>query len=490
MRHAVMNDEITSSNLKEPTVRITRARAKALVSSGELPPLCPSRKQDDKRFSRANSKRAASDNNKPASSSAASPRHKKRAVLKDVTNVTCENLYLNCINATISQHSRHDREGSLQKKGKVVPACAKQSQIPVDKRGNMMEEMNKVNVEQSNEISSSANLKTGPTEFITTKMSGEVGPFLKKIYANRRIRRLIPSTREDHGLCKKEESLEDRGIINIDSKHQDPQMCSIYADDIYTILFASQLDRRPLVDYIEKLQGDITQGMRGILIDWLVQVSEEYKLAPDTLYLAVNLIDRFLSENYIEKTNLQLLGVTCMLIASKYEEIYAPQVEEFCYITDNTYTKEEVVKMESRVLNFLNFQLSIPTTKKFLRRFIQAAQVFYKVPSVELEFLANYLAELTLMEYSFLKFLPSLIAASAVFLARWTLDHSGHPWNSTLEHYTTYKTSELKSTVLELQDLQVNTSRPMLNAIREKYKQSKFKCVSSLRSSKPVLSLF
>ncbi|XP_022879684.1 cyclin-A2-2-like [Olea europaea var. sylvestris] len=263
------------------------------------------------------------------------------------------------------------------------------------------------------------------------------------------------------------------GIMDIDSKHKDPLMCSMYAPDIYRNLHATEFDRRPSGDYMEKLQQDINPGMRGILIDWLVEVSEEYRLVPDTLYLTVNLLDRFLSENYIEKQKLQLLGVTCMLIASKYEEICAPRVEEFCFITDNTYTKEEVVKMESRVLNFLGFQLSVPTTKKFLRRFIQAAQVSYEVPSVELEFLANYLAELTLTEYSLLEFLPSLVAASAVFLARWTLDQSDHPWNSTLEHYTNYKASEMKITVLVLQDLQLNTHGCKLPAIREKYKQSK-----------------
>ncbi|MBA0878308.1 hypothetical protein Goshw_027196, partial [Gossypium schwendimanii] len=104
-------------------------------------------------------------------------------------------------------------------------------------------------------------------------------------------------------------------------------------------------------------------------------VSEEYKLVPDTLYLIVSLIDHFLSHNFIEKQRLQLLGVACMLIASKYEEICASRVEEFCFITDNTYTREEVLKMESKVLNFLYFQLSVPTTKTFLRRQAQESKI-------------------------------------------------------------------------------------------------------------------
>jgi len=97
------------------------------------------------------------------------------------------------------------------------------------------------------------------------------------------------------------------------------------------------------------------------------QVSEEYRLVPETLYLTVNYIDRYLSGNVISRQKLQLLGVACMMIAAKYEEICAPQVEEFCYITDNTYLKDEVLDMESDVLNYLKFEMTAPTTKCFLR---------------------------------------------------------------------------------------------------------------------------
>jgi cyclin A len=64
---------------------------------------------------------------------------------------------------------------------------------------------------------------------------------------------------------------------------------------------------------------------------------------------------------------MQLLGVACLLIASKYEEICPPQVEELCYISDNTYTKDEVLKMEASVLKYLKFEMTAPTTKCFLR---------------------------------------------------------------------------------------------------------------------------
>lgn len=113
-----------------------------------------------------------------------------------------------------------------------------------------------------------------------------------------------------------------------------------------------------------------------------MQVSDEYKLVADTLYLTVYLIDQFLSQNCIQTHKLQLLGITSMLIASKYEEYSAPSAEEFCNITAGTYAKAEVLEMEQQVLNDLGFHLSVPTTNTFLRRFLRAAQASRTVRSV------------------------------------------------------------------------------------------------------------
>ncbi|AAF71982.1 Putative cyclin [Arabidopsis thaliana] len=262
-------------------------------------------------------------------------------------------------------------------------------------------------------------------------------------------------------------------FVDIDSDDKDPLLCCLYAPEIHYNLRVSELKRRPLPDFMERIQKDVTQSMRGILVDWLVEVSEEYTLASDTLYLTVYLIDWFLHGNYVQRQQLQLLGITCMLIASKYEEISAPRIEEFCFITDNTYTRDQVLEMENQVLKHFSFQIYTPTPKTFLRRFLRAAQASRLSPSLEVEFLASYLTELTLIDYHFLKFLPSVVAASAVFLAKWTMDQSNHPWNPTLEHYTTYKASDLKASVHALQDLQLNTKGCPLSAIRMKYRQEK-----------------
>lgn len=82
--------------------------------------------------------------------------------------------------------------------------------------------------------------------------------------------------------------------------------------------------------------------MRSILVDWLVEVAEEYKLSLQTLYLTINYIDRFLSVMSVLRGKLQLVGTACMLIAAKFEEIYPPDISDFVYITDDTYNAKQV----------------------------------------------------------------------------------------------------------------------------------------------------
>ena len=113
-------------------------------------------------------------------------------------------------------------------------------------------------------------------------------------------------------------------------------------------------------------QPDISHSMRSILVDWLVEVAEEYKLQTETLYLAVAYIDRFLSYMSVQRSKLQLVGTACMFIAAKYEEIYPPDVGEFVYITDDTYNKRQVLRMEHLVLKVLGFDLSGPSANVFL----------------------------------------------------------------------------------------------------------------------------
>ncbi|EPS61050.1 a-type cyclin, partial [Genlisea aurea] len=288
--------------------------------------------------------------------------------------------------------------------------------------------------------------------------------------------------------CSRKKSREAHSPESDDPKRSssidEPQICEEYASDIYEYLHKMEMEasRRPLPDYLKKIQTDVTANMRGILIDWLVEVSEEYKLQSDTLYLTVSYIDLYLSKNTVNRQKLQLLGVSSMLIASKYEEITPPHVEDFCYITDNTYTKKDVVQMESDMLVSLGFQMGNPTVKTFLRRLNLVSLKDEESCNSQLELLGSYLSELSLLDYQCVKFLPSMVAASVVFLSRFTIHPEQHPWNEILQQQSGYKASELRECVSIIHDLQLSRRAGGLVAIRDKYKHHKMEFVSTLVS--------
>lgn len=119
----------------------------------------------------------------------------------------------------------------------------------------------------------------------------------------------------------------------------------------------------------------VTSKMRAVLIDWLIQVHLKFHLLQETLYLCVQIIDAYLQAQDVPKMQLQLVGVTAMFIASKYEEMYVPAIDDFVYMTDNTYTKAEIRQMEISILKTLNFMFGKPLPLHFLRRFSKAGQV-------------------------------------------------------------------------------------------------------------------
>lgn len=106
--------------------------------------------------------------------------------------------------------------------------------------------------------------------------------------------------------------------------------------------------------------------MRTVLVDWLMDVHTRFEMVTETLFLAVNLLDRFLEKIEISRDILQLVGITCLMIASKFEDIYPPDAEECAFITANTYTKTEVLKMEFKILNTLEFRIMKTTSYKLL----------------------------------------------------------------------------------------------------------------------------
>ena len=221
-------------------------------------------------------------------------------------------------------------------------------------------------------------------------------------------------------------------------------------------------------------QTDINEKMRAILLDWLEEVHVKFKLMPETMYLTQNLIDRFLEKKIVVRSKLQLVGVTAMLIASKYEEIYAPEVRDFVYITDKAYSREQILAMEATMLNTLDFRVSAPTVFVFLNRYLKVAGA-----DARLTQLATFLVERQLQEYRMLAHPPSRIAAAAVNIALRTL-RGASAWSATMEFYASYTQAELRATILDIQDVMTASVASSLQAVRKKYATPKFGEVASV----------
>ena len=159
-------------------------------------------------------------------------------------------------------------------------------------------------------------------------------------------------------------------------------------------------------------QDDINEKMRAILVDWLVEVHMKFRLVPETLYLCVNIIDRYCSVADVPRTKLQLLGVTALFLACKHEEIYPPEVRDCVYITDRAYDRQEVLDMEQTILRVLKWKISLPTAFPFLDRFLSLTRA-----SPMTRVTAAYYLERTLQENDLLQYRPSMVCASAVILA-------------------------------------------------------------------------
>uniref|UniRef100_H0VRG8 G2/mitotic-specific cyclin-B1 n=1 Tax=Cavia porcellus TaxID=10141 RepID=H0VRG8_CAVPO len=232
-----------------------------------------------------------------------------------------------------------------------------------------------------------------------------------------------PSPMETSGCAPAEEDLCQAfsdvilAVSDVDAEDgADPNLCSEYVKDIYAYL--RQLEEEQSVKPKYLLGQEVTGNMRAILIDWLVQVQMKFRLLQETMYMTVSIIDRFMQNSCVPKKMLQLVGVTAMFIASKYEEMYPPEIGDFAYVTNSTYTKHQIRQMEMKILRVLNFALGRPLPLHFLRRASKIGEV-----DVEQHTLAKYLMELSMLDYDMVHFPPSQIAAGAFCLALKILDN-------------------------------------------------------------------
>ncbi|TVU34727.1 hypothetical protein EJB05_16575 [Eragrostis curvula] len=260
-------------------------------------------------------------------------------------------------------------------------------------------------------------------------------------------------------------------IEDIDKLDGDNELAVVdYIEDIYKFYKIAEREGRPL-DYIDA-QVEINSKMRAILADWIIEVHHKFELMPETLYLTMYIIDQFLSLQPVLRRELQLVGVSAMLIACKYEEIWAPEVNDFILISDSAYTREQILSMEKGILNRLEWNLTVPTPYVFLVRFLKAASSDIKNDK-EMEHMVFFFAELSLMQYGMVTRLPSMVAASAVYAARLTLKRTPL-WTDTLKHHTGFTESQLMENVKMLVTSHSTAPENKLRIVYKKYSSDQF----------------
>jgi len=142
-----------------------------------------------------------------------------------------------------------------------------------------------------------------------------------------------------------------------------------FGQEIYESMKEMEIHFKIDHDYLSKTQSEIKDTSRAFLVEWIIDVHRKFRLMPETLHVTINIIDRYLSIAEIKKSQLHLLGVTALLIATKYEEIYPPELKDLLSVSENKFTKAEVLKMESKILSTLSFNFTVPSSLRFLERF-------------------------------------------------------------------------------------------------------------------------
>ena len=398
------------------TLRVTRAKAAALAAP------------DDSSAGAAKKPLATKKSANNVLNTNAQQGQRKRAALGDVSNVTKNEVV----------EAKDGKKSLLNKPGLVSKAT---QNAGIQKASKAKSPRTILGVKDNNKKAAAEQLKRPASG------SGVMGPAKKRnsgstasqksiredtpASENEPPKKVVTKTEERVKIETKEEFVHENpptqdadvkqafleGVADLDAEdHDDPLMVAEYVVEIFDYLQVLEQTTMPNPDYMEH-QEHLEWHLRGVLVDWLIEVHTRFHLLPETLFLAVNIIDRFLSTRVVELDKLQLVGITAMFIASKYEEVLSPHVQNFKHVADDGFSEEEILKAERFVLAALNYDLSYPNPMNFLRRISKADNY-----DIQTRTLGKYLLEISLLDHRFMKYNPSQVAAASMYLARLILE--------------------------------------------------------------------
>ncbi|KAI9794690.1 MAG: G2/mitotic-specific cyclin [Piccolia ochrophora] len=464
------NDENTG------TTRLTRAKAAALVTDEPSVNVLPAKKP-------LQSKKSASN----TLSSNAPPTQQKRAALGDVSNVT---------KAEPTEGKETKKVAGTVKRG-LVSKASQNAGVQKTSRANAARPI-LASKDNNNKKTTATELKRSasgsgvmggvPKKRNTSSASsqqsikeaddeGSLELPTKKTFTAAPIKQDVTEPATKITTVKTEQKVVVEQIVESvptaasdevqDLDHEDledPLMVAEYVVEIFDYLKTLEETTLPNANYMEH-QDDLEWKMRGILVDWLIEVHARFRLAAETLFLAVNIIDRFLSSKVVQLDRLQLVGVTALFIASKYEDVINPDVAHLRHVADDGFSEQEILSAERYVLGALNYDLSYPNPMNFLRRISKADDY-----DIQTRTIGKYLMEISLLDHRFMEYRPSHVAAASMYLSRLILDRG--EWHPTIAHYSGYTEKEIEPVFKLMVDY---LAKPVAHeAFFKKYASKKF----------------
>ena len=291
----------------------------------------------------------------------------------------------------------------------------------------------------------------------------------------------IKSENANINVIEKEKEKEKPNYLYLDFNFQNSQENISYAgeylEEIYMnlLLEESQATTKPKFGYMNT-QPEINEIMRAILIDWIIDVHLRFNLRQETLFMTIWLIDTYLSFAFIEQNKLQLLGIACLLISCKSHEIYYPQNNKLIEMTDNAYSKEEMLTMENEILKRLNFFIVCPNPIDFyniLSKMFNFGKKQY--------YLGNYFIESALINYKILKYSSSVIASSCAYLVMKYYRINGYQklYNNFIINEK-YPENVIKDAAKEIYCLVDNLPKSKFKSVKKKYSFFQFENVEEI----------
>jgi hypothetical protein len=229
--------------------------------------------------------------------------------------------------------------------------------------------------------------------------------------------------------------------------------------------------------YIPK-QTEINEKMRAIIVNWMIEVHFKFKLFQETLFLAVNLVDRYLSQKSIKKNKLQLLGVVSLLVACKYEEIFSPEIRDFVCILDKSYQQEDILAMEKDLLKVLQFNITIASSLKFF----EILSIKYNLSKKEF-FYGNFLLEMCLLDYKLTQCEPSLVSSTVIYMILKLTENKNLLTLEKFKELINYNLDQIRECAMSVCFLIDNVYTSDYQSVVKKYKNKQFLEVSNINLS-------